>query len=82
MTILKKKAFHVTIDSRLMKAHEQIRNTISWTSSNGTQKLYKELDVNHLKNIIAKIERGELEDRLHQLFDLKNEIDYRNLENE
>lgn len=77
--ILKKKTFHITIDSRLMKAHEEIRNTVSWKSSNGAQKLYKELDVNHLRNIIAKIERGELEGRLHQLFDLKNEINYRNL---
>jgi hypothetical protein len=82
MMILKKKAFHVTIESRLMKAHEQIRNTIYWTSSNGVAKLYKDLDINHLKNIVAKIERGELDDRLHQLFDLKNEIDYRNLQNE
>tara|TARA_R110000772_G_scaffold62137_6_gene139695 strand:- start:2179 stop:2424 length:246 start_codon:yes stop_codon:yes gene_type:complete len=80
--ILKKKAFHVTMSSSLMQAHKAIRDVVHWDSSNGTRKLYKELDINHLKNIVAKIERGELDDRLHQLFDLKNEIDYRNLENE
>lgn len=80
--ILKKKRFHVTLGSKLMQAHDHIRSTNSWTSTNGISKLYKDLDINHLKNIVAKIERGELDDRLHQLFDLKNEIDYRNLQNE
>ena len=77
--ILKKKKFHLTLDSKIMLAHELIRNNLSWTSSNGQTKLYKDIDINHLKNIIAKIDRGELDDRLHSLFDLKNELDYRKL---
>jgi hypothetical protein len=82
MNILKKKEFHLTINSRVIKAHGLIRNAIYWESTNGDKKVYRELDTNHLKNIIAKIERGDLSNRLHQLFDLRNELDYRNLKNE
>jgi len=81
MNILTKKEFHLTLDSRIMKAHVIVRNTIYWKSSNGNSIMLGHLDVNHLKNIIAKIDRGELEEKTHQLFDLKNELNYRTLIN-
>jgi len=77
--ILKKKKFHVSLESKLMRQHHDAREVLSWTSSNGKTSYLCELDVNHLKNIIAKIERGELDERMHLLFDLKNELDYRKL---
>lgn len=80
--ILKKKKFYTTIDSDIMSNHSEIREATKWTSSNGVSKLYKDLDINHLKNILAKFERGELEEKLDQLFDLKNELDFRNLKDE
>lgn len=80
--ILKKKKFNVSLNSLEMRRHQTLRDVSSWTSSNGKNALIKDLDINHLKNIIAKIDRGELQERLHLLFDLKNELNYRKLKDE
>jgi hypothetical protein len=79
--ILKKKKYYLAFDSPVMVGHRITRKEFKWVSSNGSAKIISELDINHLRNIIAKMERGELEDRIHLRFDLANELEYRTLEN-
>lgn len=78
MMLLKKK-FFISLESKTMIDHADMREYLIWTSSNGKECTYEFLDVNHLRNIVAKMERGELSDRLEHLFDLKNELNYRTL---
>ena len=54
------------------------RGTV-WVSSNGNNISIANMDINHLKNAIAKVERGELESRLHILVILKLELIYRQI---
>ena len=79
--ILTKKKYHLTFDSPTMIGHAVTRKVSEWTSSNGSIKLLCDLDINHLKNIIAKMERGELEERIYMRVELNNELQYRTLEN-
>lgn len=71
----------IDINKREMEVHKDLRDSFHWESSNGARKLLKDLDHNHLKNIIAKIERGELDNSLTSLSLLKTELKYRYLEN-
>lgn len=78
---LTKKKFSHALDSPIMEKHKQVRDTFEWASQNGHIKKLSGMDINHLKNIIAKIDRGDLESRKHYLFDLKNELIYREILN-
>ena len=77
MKILSKKNFVYTPGDFVFEEHIDLRESITWTSQNGKVTLLKDIDINHLKNIIAKIERGELDEKKHLLFDLKQELNYR-----
>jgi hypothetical protein len=79
--MLLKKKFFISLESKTMIDHADMREHLIWTSSNGKECTYEFLDVNHLRNIVAKMERGELslKQGLEHLFDLKNELNYRTL---
>lgn len=69
------------LNSETIKFHKNfVRMVEVWESSNGSQKLYYEMDTNHIKNCIAKIKREEW--KLDCLANLEMELIYRQLINQ
>lgn len=79
MGFLSKKKIDINKDE--ISNHKDLRCYFEWESSNGSKKTLKNLDHNHLKNIIAKIERGDLNSRLTSLSTLRTELKYRYIKN-
>tara|TARA_R110000822_G_scaffold227017_1_gene359680 strand:- start:59403 stop:59663 length:261 start_codon:yes stop_codon:yes gene_type:complete len=75
---LKRKEYFMDINSKLIKNHISIRDSIQWTSSKGNIMSITDMDVNYIRNCVNKIERGEMElVRAEKLLNLKNELIYR-----
>lgn len=80
MALRKRKEFKYTLQSKIIKQHVNDR-LLSWTSSNGDMKKICDMDRNHIKNALAKIERGELDSRKAIVPKLKTELIYREIYN-
>ncbi len=78
----KRKVVKFNLSSKSMKRHSQIRKKFVWQSSKGSKHVIKDMDKNYIKNCIAKVERGEIQGRSLEIYNLKNELLYRELENE
>lgn len=79
MDLFEKAEFHMSTDDAWFKQHQKVRQVKTWTSMNGSEALIMSLDSNHLKNIVAKIERGEHVEREDYLETMRAEVDYRYL---
>ena len=79
MALRKRRKFKYSVGSEEMIKHSEHGRTTTWTSSNGNQVSVMDMDSNHIKNAIAKIERGELMLRENMIPILKMELIYRQL---
>lgn len=59
--------------------HMEQRHKTWWRSSNGRETIIARLDTQHLKNIVKKINRGELESRKYAHTLVKDELLFRTL---
>ena len=75
--MLQRKTSKLNEKSKIIVEHSKQRDKLIWISSNGKSRSLPEMDSNHLLNAIAKIQRGDLEERRHQLQDLITEKIYR-----
>ena len=71
----KKSKYHEKSD--LMLEHGRVRDDLMWTTSTGKNMTLPEMDTNHLKNAMAKIQRGDHKEREHMFETLKMEKIYR-----
>lgn len=84
MGLPKRKQFKWSLSSKQIQIHTKVRkkDEFVWESSNGKQFYIEQMDINHIKNAIAKIERGEYDwsrERFLKLF--KIELIYREIIN-
>lgn len=75
--MLKRRKSTLNENSKIIIEHGKNRDKLIWISANGHSRTLPEMDTNHIKNAIAKIQRGDLEERRHQLQDLITEKIYR-----
>lgn len=67
------------LKSEVMQNHVQNDRGLTWTSSNGSHKSIAVMDTNHIKNALAKIKRGELDNRKNMVPVLEMELLYRSV---
>tara|TARA_R110000744_G_scaffold336193_1_gene441520 strand:- start:685 stop:987 length:303 start_codon:yes stop_codon:yes gene_type:complete len=77
MDLRKRKEPKYDISSGVFDDHLRIRNAFNWTTSSGNTIPLKEMDINHLRNAIAKINRGDHPQREHLGDTLSRELEYR-----
>lgn len=65
------------LKSEIMQNHVDNDRGLIWTSSNGSTKSIAVMDMNHIKNALAKIKRGELDNRKNMVPVLEMELLYR-----
>ena len=65
------------LKSEIMQNHVHNDRGLIWTSSNGSTKSIAVMDINHIKNALAKIKRGELDNRKNMVPVLEMELLYR-----
>ena len=65
------------LKSEIMQSHVSNDRGLIWTSSNGATKSIAVMDTNHIKNALAKIKRGELDNRKNMVPVLEMELLYR-----
>ena len=78
MALPKRKEFKWALDSDAIKHHIKFNRDMIWESKNGKKTVLMEMDVNHLKNCVAKITR-EKNWKKEYLDKLKTELIYRQL---
>ena len=67
------------LKSEIMQNHVNNDRGFIWTSSNGSTKSIAVMDINHIKNALAKIKRGELDNRKNMIPVLEMELLYRSI---
>lgn len=67
------------LKSEIMQNHVNNNRGLIWTSSNGSTKSIAVMDINHIKNALAKIKRGELDNRKNMIPVLEMELLYRSI---
>lgn len=67
------------LKSEIIQNHINNDRGLTWTSSNGRVQSIAVMDTNHIKNAIAKFERGELDNRKSIIPVLKMELQYRSV---
>jgi hypothetical protein len=82
MELRKRKVFKYDMNSEEMKNHVMTRENFIWTTQQMKSIVLKDLDSNHLKNIVAKIKRGDHASKEMHLDTLQFEISYRAVEQE
>ena len=73
----KRKPFKYNEKSKIIVEHGNQREDLTWQTSAGRILSLPEMDTNHLKNAIAKIKRGDHQNREHMLETLITEKIYR-----
>ena len=74
-----RKKFKWNKDSSIIKRHHDLRDVFTWTSSNGRITPLPEMDSNHIKNALAKFERGESNCTDSEVLYLRRESMYREI---
>ena len=67
------------LKSEIMQNHINNERGITWTSENGNQQAIAIMDTNHIKNALAKIQRGEYEHKKNMAPVLEMELHYRSI---
>ena len=77
MDLRKRKEPKYEISSGVFDDHLGIRDAFNWITSSGKTVPLKEMDINHLRNAIAKINRGDYPLRESLGDTLRRELEYR-----
>ena len=80
MELRKRKVPRYTMYSLIIVNHGIARRAMSWTSESGNVTPLKTMNINHLKNAIAKIKRGHHPKKESFLPTLELELIYRETE--
>jgi hypothetical protein len=81
MKLPPRKKLKWNLQSEVIRFHKNyVRDVEQWESSNGSVQFYSEMDINHIKNCVAKIKREEW--KLDCLANLEMELIYRQLTNQ
>jgi hypothetical protein len=77
--LLKRKEFKYTLSDKEMRRHGSVREAFGWVKSNDKRILYKDLDKNHIKNILKKHKRNGYKIKASEvhIYSLTNELHYR-----
>ena len=82
MGLPKRKAFKWDKNDEFVRNHVLSGRSFQWTSSNGVESPLMDLNINYIKNIVKKINRGQYnKDHSSALKHLNNELIYREIYN-
>jgi hypothetical protein len=81
MNFLKRKTFKWTMNDEFIIDHERDRNIV-WESTGGKKTTIMDMNINHLRNVISKMEKGQYSKNIRSFIQpiLKTELIYRDIQ--